>query len=87
MNKCVDKYKRKQKDFKINPYPNYKINMDIDHLIVGLEMEADRVANLKKAQVIQNDYSDVFTVIACFKGTFLMQIKSDVKLYQVPPGL
>ena len=48
-------------------------------------MEADRLASEKTMQVIHNDYSDVFTGIWYFKGTFLLQIKDDAKLYEVLP--
>ena len=39
--------------------------------------------SVKTTQLMHSDYSDVFTGIWCFKGTFLSKIKNDVNLYQV----
>ena len=43
--------------------------MEIDYFIAGPEMKANR-ASAKTMQMMQNDYSDVFTRTGCFKGTF-----------------
>ena len=58
--------------------------MEVDYFIAGPEMEADKVASAKTTQKIQNDYSDVFTGLRCFKDTFFLQIKDGMKLYQTP---
>ena len=41
--------------------------------------------SIKTTQMMHNDYNDVFTGIGCFKGTFSLQTKDDVKSYQAPP--
>ena len=59
--------------------------MEIKFFIAGLDTEANRVASAKTTQITHNDYSDVFTGIGCFKASFLLQIKDDVKQYQITP--
>ena len=34
----------------------------------------------------QEDFKDVFKGIGCFKGTFALQTKPDIKQYQAPPS-
>ena len=36
-------------------------------------------------QDVYNAFGDVFNGSGCFKGTFLLQLKPDSKLYQAPP--
>ena len=36
-------------------------------------------------QKMQNEYSNVFTLISCFKGTFSLQVKNDTKPYHAFP--
>ena len=46
-------------------------------------MEAYRGVSVETTLKIHDEYSDVFTGIGCFKGTFSLQVKDDVKAYQV----
>ena len=48
-------------------------------------MEANQMASTKATQIQHNDYSDVFAWIRCYKGTFPLWIKDDMKLYHVLP--
>ena len=34
---------------------------------------------------MHSEFGSVFTGIRCFKSTFLLKVKEDTKLYQVPP--
>ena len=59
--------------------------MKIDYFIADLEMEADRATGVITTRIIHNDYSDIFTGIWYLRGIFSLQIKDDVKPYQLPP--
>ena len=48
-------------------------------------MKVDRLASAETTQKIHIEYSDMFTVIGCFKGTFSLQVKDDAKPYQTLP--
>ena len=72
------------KNFKTNLDQNNKIKQEINYFIADLDMEADRAASAETTQTIHNEYSDVSTGIFCFKGIFSLQVKDDVKPYQVP---
>ena len=48
-----------------------KIKQEIVYFIAGMDMEASRVVIAETTQEIQNEYSDVFTWIECFKGALL----------------
>ena len=43
------------------------------------------MAGAETALKIHVEFSDVFTGIGCFKGTFSLQVKDDMKPYQMPP--
>ena len=51
--------------------PYDKMKQEIDYFTVGPHMGADEVASAETTQKIQNEYSNVFTQIGCFKGIFL----------------
>ena len=70
-------------DFKINQKLNH--NMEIGYFIAGPETEADMVVSAKTAQIMHNGFSNVFTGIRCFKGTFSLQVKYGAKAYQAVP--
>ena len=70
--------------FKNNPHTNNKTSQEIDYSSAGPDMEANRVTSLETTQKMYNEYSDIFTRIECFKGTFL-QVNDDAKLYQAFP--
>ena len=40
----------------------------------------------RKTTEIHIDYSDVFTEIGCFQGTFSLQVRDDVKPYKALPS-
>ena len=42
-------------------------------------------ASTKPPQEWHSKYSDVFSGIGCFKGTFFLQVKEGMKPYQAPP--
>ena len=44
---------------------------EIEYFIAGPETEADRVASSETTLKMHEEFSDVFTEIWCFKGTFL----------------
>ena len=48
-------------------------------------MEFNRATGAKTTMKIHNKFSDVFTGILCFKGTFSLKIKEDTQPYQVLP--
>ena len=48
-------------------------------------MEANKWASAGTTQTIHNEYSNVFTGIGCFKGTFSLQVKEDKTPCQVLP--
>ena len=36
-------------------------------------------------QKLHSDFSDIFTVIGCFEGTFKLQVRQGSHQYQAPP--
>ena len=78
----------KQDNFKIkknnedNLYTNNKVNHRPDHFVGGQNTEWHRATSAKTTNKIHNEFSDVFTGIECFKGTF--PLKSKTMPYQVP---
>ena len=48
-------------------------------------METNRAAGTKTMIKIHNEFSNVFTDIGCFKGTFSLKINFNSILYQGPP--
>ena len=48
-------------------------------------MEVDKRKSTELIQKINNVFDNVFNGIGCFEGTFLLQLKSDSKPYQMPP--
>ena len=75
--------------------PNYTIELNIihilttklkqerDYFIIGPGMEADRVTSVESTLRMCDKFSDVFSGIWCFKGTFYLHVKDDVKPHQV----
>ena len=49
-------------------------------------MEANRVASAEVTLKMHEEFSDLFTGIGYFKGTFSLQVKDDAKSYKLPPG-
>ena len=45
--------------------------------------ETDKEASRLIAQKIHSKFSDVFTGIMCFKGTFKLQVREGIQRYQV----
>ena len=50
----------------------------MDYFIAGPGIEVDREVS-QETRKIGSECSDVFTGIGCFKGTFSLQVKDDVK--------
>ena len=63
---------------------NNGINMP-DYFRSNTKREADREASRILMKKIHNDFSDVFTGISCFNGTFKLQMREGSHLYQAPP--
>ena len=40
----------------------------------------------KRTHEFHDVYSDAFTGVGCFKGTFSLQVIKDAKLYHAPPS-
>ena len=55
----------------------------MDYFILGPGTKAKREVSAKTTSKMHKGYSDVFAQIECFKGTFTLQVKDDVNLYQV----
>ena len=47
----------------------------MDYFITVLDKEADMMVSTKTTQELHGKYSDVFSEIWCFKGTFSSQVK------------
>ena len=60
-------------------------NMEIEYIIAGPEMEANRMACTKTTQTVHNEYRNVFTGVWMPKRQILFQVEDDMKLYQVSP--
>ena len=73
-----DKSKSKNNS-KDNPYTNNKVKPETDCLVGRVDMETDRVASDKTTINIHNEFSDMFTGIKCFKGTFSLKVIDDTK--------
>ena len=56
-----------------------------DYFRPSANREADKEASRILTQKIHNDFSDVFTGIGCFDGTFKLQVREGSHLYQAPP--
>ena len=54
-------------------------NKEVEYFITGLGKEAKMASSAKIAQELHSKYGNVFTGIRCFKGTFPLQVKEDVK--------
>ena len=67
----------KHQSFKTNPHHNNKIKQEIDYC-------SSWYGSLQGGNC-RNNTDSVFTSIRCFKGTFSLQVKDNVKPYQVPP--
>ena len=76
------KFKRSN-SFTNNQYPTDNTKQEIDYFIAGPGRKADKVTSAKSALKIHNEYSNVFTGNRCSKGTFSLQVKDDVKPYQI----
>ena len=67
-------------------HTNYKVNSEADYFVAGPNTEpVTRGTNAKITIKVHNEFSNVFTGIRCFKGTFLLKVKENAKPYQVPP--
>ena len=53
-----------------------------EYFISGTNWKADKEANGILIMKIHNDFSEVFTGIGSFKGTFKLQVREDSCLYQ-----
>ena len=62
------KYKTKR-----NPVSSNKIKQEKIYFITGPDKEANM--ETKTTQELHSKYSDVFTGIGCFEGTFSLQVK------------
>ena len=51
----------------------------------GTNKEADKIASRLPMMKIHNEFSNVFTSIDCFKGTFKLQVREGNHPYQAPP--
>ena len=71
------------KNSKINLHYKNKIKQNIDYFIAGWYKEANMAASVKATQELYNKYSDIFTGIGCFKGTFSLLVKEGAKQQQV----
>ena len=63
-----------------------KSKQEIDYFFTGPGTEANRVASAETTLNMHDNFSDIFPWIGCFKGTFTIQVKDDVKPYQVLPS-
>ena len=61
-----------------------KIKQEIDNFIADPGTKANRPESTEITLKMHNGYSDVFTGICCFKGTFYLQVRADAKPYQTP---
>ena len=66
---------RINKDLKIHPQCNHKVNTEIDYFIVGHEKKAKKILRRSKTTQMCNDYSYVFTGIGCNKYMFCFRLK------------
>ena len=62
-----------------------KIKQKIDISIAGPGMEMNRLVSAETTLKMHDEYSGMFTGTECFKGTFSLWIKGNVKPYEVPP--
>ena len=67
---------QKDQDMPINPINYFPSSCNID---------ADKRKSIEMTQILHNKFGDMFNSIACFKGTFSLQLKPDSKPYQAPP--
>ena len=54
---------------KDNPHTNNKSKQKIDYVIAGPSTEVDRETSAETMLKMQDEFSDVFTAVGCFKGT------------------
>ena len=59
-------------------------NMLINYFYSSKYTEADKRESDAMTQNIHNAYSNIFTGIGCFEGTFSLQLKPNSRPYQVP---
>ena len=70
---------------KLNFQHSNKITQEIDYFIEGGDMEANKAASAETTQTIHNEYSDIYAGIVCFRGTFSLHVKDDVRHCQMLP--
>ena len=56
-----------------------------DYLRCSTNKEADKKTNRLLTMKIHNVYSDIFTGIGCFEGTFTLQVREGSCPYQALP--
>ena len=71
---------------KYNLCINKKVNPEADYFFAGPNTETNKASSAKTTIRKHNEFCKVFTDIGYFKGTFLLKVKEDTKLYQAPPG-
>ena len=60
-------------------------NKSINYFFLSSNVDADKRRSSVMTQKIHNTFGDVSNGIECFNGTFSLQLKPDIKPYQVPP--
>ena len=56
-----------------------------NYFIAGPSCESVKRKSAESTQQIHKEFEDVLNSIGCFRGTFSLQLKTNSKLYQVPP--
>ena len=57
----------------------------VEYLMSSANTKADKEASKVIMQKIHNEFSDVFTGIGCFEGTFKFRVKEGSHPYLAPP--
>ena len=58
-------------------------NCGINYLLPGLNREADRMVGANITKIMHNKFSDIFSGIGYFEGTYVFQLRQRSKPYQV----
>ena len=74
-----------KKELKEDTADSVKCNNNIDYFSAGPNKEADRERSAKLTNSIQQECTDGFSGIGCFKGMLSVQLKDGLIPYQAPP--